>query len=46
MPGGSEMASIFIWFSCRFGPRDKIDPSNDYTRLTLDAISLCSMSYR
>ena len=30
----------------RFGPRDKIDPSNDYTRLTLDAISLCSMSYR
>ncbi|PIL35108.1 cytochrome P450 [Ganoderma sinense ZZ0214-1] len=30
----------------RFGPREKIDPSNDYTRLTLDAISLCTMSYR
>ncbi|KAM5540807.1 hypothetical protein V8D89_005451 [Ganoderma adspersum] len=30
----------------RFGRREKIDPSNDYTRLTLDAISLCTMSYR
>ncbi|TBU21982.1 fatty acid hydroxylase [Dichomitus squalens] len=30
----------------RFGPRIKIDPSNDYTRLTLDAITLCAMSYR
>ncbi|KAM5540828.1 hypothetical protein V8D89_005472 [Ganoderma adspersum] len=30
----------------RFGRREKIDPSNEYTRLTLDAISLCTMSYR
>ncbi|KAM5535289.1 hypothetical protein V8D89_011043 [Ganoderma adspersum] len=30
----------------RFGSREKIDPSGDFTRLTLDAISLCSSSYR
>ncbi|CDO72208.1 hypothetical protein BN946_scf184970.g60 [Trametes cinnabarina] len=30
----------------RFGPKAVIDPSIDFTRLTLDAISLCAMSYR
>ena len=33
-------------FSCRFGPKGVIDPSTDFTRLTLDAITLCAMSYR
>ncbi|KAH9932779.1 bifunctional P-450/NADPH-P450 reductase [Epithele typhae] len=30
----------------RFGPQDCIDPAADFTRLTLDAICLCAMSYR
>ena len=30
----------------RFGPDHEIDPADDFTRLTLDAIALCSMSYR
>ena len=30
----------------RFGPDRVIDPSKDYTKLTLDAIALASMSYR
>ncbi|EIN10223.1 cytochrome P450 oxidoreductase OrdA-like protein [Punctularia strigosozonata HHB-11173 SS5] len=30
----------------RFGPTHVIDPIEDYTRLTLDTISLCAMSYR
>ncbi|KAH9937812.1 fatty acid hydroxylase [Epithele typhae] len=30
----------------RFGPHEDIDPAADFTRLTLDAIALCSMSYR
>ncbi|KAJ7771297.1 fatty acid hydroxylase [Mycena maculata] len=30
----------------RFGPQAAIDPSDDYTRLTLDTIAYCSMSYR
>ncbi|KAI0823976.1 bifunctional P-450/NADPH-P450 reductase [Trametes gibbosa] len=30
----------------RFGSKDVIDPAADFTRLTLDAISLCAMSYR
>jgi len=34
-------------YACgRFGPDYVIDPAMDYTRLTLDAISLASMSYR
>ena len=34
-------------YACgRFGPDYVIDPVKDYTRLTLDAISLASMSYR
>ncbi|KIP01419.1 hypothetical protein PHLGIDRAFT_32544 [Phlebiopsis gigantea 11061_1 CR5-6] len=30
----------------RFGPGRKIDPAQDFTALTLEAISLCAMSYR
>ena len=30
----------------RFGPDYVINPAKDYTKLTLDAISLASMSYR
>lgn len=30
----------------RFGPDYVIDPAKDFTKLTLDAISLASMSYR
>ncbi|KAJ2999753.1 hypothetical protein NUW54_g6889 [Trametes sanguinea] len=30
----------------RFGPKQLIDPATDFTRLTLDAIALCAMSYR
>ncbi|KAH9850173.1 bifunctional P-450/NADPH-P450 reductase [Lenzites betulinus] len=30
----------------RFGSKEVIDPAVDFTRLTLDAISLCAMSYR
>ncbi|KAK7438190.1 hypothetical protein VKT23_018121 [Stygiomarasmius scandens] len=30
----------------RFGHERVIDPADDYTRLTLDTIALCSMSYR
>ncbi|KAI0354817.1 fatty acid hydroxylase [Trametes cingulata] len=30
----------------RFGAKGIIDPASDFTRLTLDAISLCAMSYR
>nr|BAL05197.1 cytochrome P450 [Phanerodontia chrysosporium] len=30
----------------RFGPRYKIDPSQDFTALTLEAITFCAMSYR
>ncbi|KAJ7452215.1 fatty acid hydroxylase [Mycena latifolia] len=30
----------------RFGPHAALDPSDDFTRLTLDTIAYCSMSYR
>ncbi|KAJ7075592.1 fatty acid hydroxylase [Mycena belliarum] len=30
----------------RFGPSADIDPSEDFTRVALDAIAYCSMSYR
>ncbi|KAK1223348.1 hypothetical protein PQX77_013780 [Marasmius sp. AFHP31] len=30
----------------RFGPDHVIDPSDDFTRVALDTIALCSMSYR
>ncbi|KAJ7692444.1 cytochrome P450 [Mycena rosella] len=30
----------------RFGPHAALDPSDDFTRLTLDTIAYCSMSFR
>ncbi|EKM50238.1 uncharacterized protein PHACADRAFT_153718 [Phanerochaete carnosa HHB-10118-sp] len=30
----------------RFGPRYKIDPAQDFTALTFEAITFCAMSYR
>ncbi|KAL0562741.1 hypothetical protein V5O48_019339, partial [Marasmius crinis-equi] len=30
----------------RFGPDHVIDPADDFTRVALDTIALCSMSYR
>ncbi|KAL0564092.1 hypothetical protein V5O48_017963 [Marasmius crinis-equi] len=30
----------------RFGPEHVIDPADDYTRVALDTIALCTMSYR
>ncbi|KAF5345023.1 hypothetical protein D9758_010443 [Tetrapyrgos nigripes] len=30
----------------RFGPEHVIDPSDDYTRVALDTLALCTMSYR
>lgn len=30
----------------RFGPEYRIDPTDDFTRLALDTIALCSMHYR
>ncbi|KAI0770686.1 fatty acid hydroxylase [Fomes fomentarius] len=44
--GMADVTSQLILKWERFGPRDVIDPSADFTRLTMDAISLCSMSYR
>ncbi|KAJ7470117.1 cytochrome P450 [Mycena galericulata] len=35
---------ILKW--ARFGPQAVIDPSDDFTRLTLDTIAYCAMSYR
>ncbi|KAI0694739.1 bifunctional P-450/NADPH-P450 reductase [Earliella scabrosa] len=44
--GMMDITSQLILKWQRFGPRDLIDPAADFTRLTLDAIALCSMSYR
>ncbi len=30
----------------RFGPEYRLNPTEDFTRLTLDTIAICSMSYR
>lgn len=30
----------------RFGPEAIIDPSDDFTRLALDTLAFCTMSYR
>ncbi|KAJ7636254.1 bifunctional P-450/NADPH-P450 reductase [Roridomyces roridus] len=35
---------ILKW--ARFGPEAVLDPADDFTRLTLDTIAYCSMSYR
>ncbi|KAL5534886.1 hypothetical protein ACEPAF_2976 [Sanghuangporus sanghuang] len=56
MPAFSEVRSMFPEMRdiCsqmllkweRFGTQLTFDPSDDYTRLTFDALALCSMSYR
>ena len=33
-------------FHSRFGPDHVFEPTEDYTRLTLDTIALCAMSLR
>ena len=30
----------------RFGPKNPIDPADDFTRLAFDTIAYCAMSYR
>ena len=35
---------IFKWE--RFGSEYRIDPTDDFTRLALDTVALCSMHYR
>ena len=35
---------VFKWE--RFGSEHRIDPTDDFTRLALDTIALCSMHYR
>ncbi|KAI6781323.1 Bifunctional cytochrome P450/NADPH--P450 reductase ascE [Emericellopsis cladophorae] len=41
-----DIASQQVIKWARFGPKEAIDVSSDFTRLTLDAIALCSMSTR
>ncbi|KAJ7470035.1 cytochrome P450 [Mycena galericulata] len=41
-----EMRDICIRKKDLFGPQAVIDPSDDFTRLTLDTIAYCAMSYR
>ncbi|KAJ3553744.1 hypothetical protein NM688_g3453 [Phlebia brevispora] len=45
-PDMLDLASQLVLKWERFGPQHKIDPAEDFTRLTLDTIALCSMSYR
>lgn len=44
--GTGCMRSMTLIVTCRFGPRHVIDPSEDFTRLAFDTITLCAMSYR
>ena len=52
--GRGEPSHLLFWWrrplteraAPRFGPKYKINPAEDFTRLTLDTIALCSMSYR
>ncbi|KAJ7277919.1 fatty acid hydroxylase [Mycena rebaudengoi] len=41
-----DIASQLLLKWERFGPEAVIDPSDDFTRLTLDTISYCAMSHR
>lgn len=41
-----DIASQMLLKWERFGPGHVMEPSLDYTRLTLDTIALCGMSYR
>lgn len=41
-----DIASQLVIKWARFGPKEKIDVSADFTRLTLDSIALCAMGTR
>lgn len=41
-----QISATNSWNVCRFGAEAIIDPSEDFTRVALDAIAYCSMSYR
>jgi hypothetical protein len=45
-PTGIVVCTFMLTNSDSFGPEHVIDPSDDYTRVALDTIALCSMSYR
>lgn len=45
-PDMLDLASQLVLKWERFGPKHRIDPAEDFTRLTLDTIALCAMSYR
>lgn len=45
-PEMQELASQLALKWARFGPQNPIVASEDFTRLTLDTISLCAMDYR
>ncbi|KAK0452920.1 fatty acid hydroxylase [Desarmillaria tabescens] len=42
----NSFSQIIDLMICRFGPNLEIDPTDDLTRVALDTIALCSMSYR
>ncbi|KAJ7181531.1 fatty acid hydroxylase [Mycena crocata] len=46
MEGMRDICDQLILKWERFGPHAVLDPSDDFTRLTLDTIAYCSMSYR
>ncbi|RDW85388.1 bifunctional cytochrome P450 reductase [Coleophoma crateriformis] len=41
-----DIASQLVVKWARFGPKEKIDVTGDFTRLTLDSIALCAMDLR
>ncbi|KAF7973316.1 hypothetical protein HWV62_15559 [Athelia sp. TMB] len=44
--GMQDLASQMLLKWERFGPENIIDPSDDFTRLALDTLAFCTMSYR
>ncbi|KAB5589304.1 Cytochrome P450 family protein [Ceratobasidium theobromae] len=42
----AEVVSQLVLKWERFGPQHEIDPTDDFTRLALDTISLCTFNYR
>lgn len=42
----SSLSAVSDAIFYSFGPNYKIDPAHDFTALTLEAITLCAMSYR
>lgn len=45
-PWGRVGRRAHMRLTYRFGPRHVIDPSEDFTRLAFDTITLCAMSHR